>query len=400
MLVNQAYRYELKPNNIQKTILAKHAGTARFAWNWALAQRTKPQNRAAINQHRDWNVWKRKNAPWWVEISKCVPQESFRDLDKAFSNFFKIRKDNSFRARTAKAKPRKDGEPYGYPKFKKKGVHDSFMLTGTIHVLDNTIQLPRLGKIRTKENTAKFKGRILSATVNKEADRWFVSLSVEVEREIPVWNDNEVVGIDLGIKSFAVVYDGNNTEYIYAPKPLDKNLKKLQRASKKHSRKQRGSNNKLKSTIRLARLHRLIRNQRNDFLHKTTTTLAKTKSVIVIEDLNIKGMVQNHCLAKSISDVGWGDFRRMLEHKTTWYGSKLAVIGRFVPSSKTCSECGAVNNNLTLSNRTWVCMNCSAVHKRDENAAKCIRHAGLEILVPRVPREFTPVEIPLTAEQR
>jgi putative transposase len=345
-----------------------------------LARRTKPQSHAAIDQHREWNIWKRENAPWWVEISKCVPQESFRDLDKAFSNFFRIQKDTSFRARITSAKPRKDGKPYGYPKFKKKGVHDSFRLTGAIHVFNNNIQLPRLGKIRTKESTAKFKGRILSATVSRKANRWFVSLSVKIEREIPIRNDSEVVGIDLGIKNFAVVYDGNNTKHIYAPKPLDKSFKKLQRASKKHSRKQRGSNNKWKSTMRLARLHRRICNQRKDFLHKTTTTLAKTKSVIVIEDLNIKDMVQNHHLAKNINDVSWGDFRRMLEYKTVWYDSKLVVINRFVPSSKTCSECGMVNNDLTLSDRTWVCMNCGAMHERDENAAKYIRYVGLETI--------------------
>lgn len=373
MLVNQAYRYELKPNNKQRTMLLKHAGVARFAYNWALAQRIKlfEENDGkdrftnAITQHRQLNALKREEFPWMYDVSKCAPQEALRNLDKAFTNFWR---------------GRKSGKVVGFPKFKKKGAHDSFTLTGSIHVSRGSIQLPRLGKMRTKEDTTKFDGRILSATVSREADRWFVSLSVEREREIPVRTDNEAVGIDLGVNCFAVIHDGANTEYIHAPKPLANSLKRLQRASKKHSRKQKGSNNKRKSTMRLARLHRSIRNQRKDFLHKLTTTLAKTKRVIAIEDLHVKSMIQNHCLARSIADSGWGEFRRMLGHKTLWYNSVLLIINRFAPSSKACSQCGAINDKLTLSDRIWVCMACGAVHDRDENASKNIRQLGLALL--------------------
>jgi len=370
-MVNQAYRYELKPNNKQRTMLLKHAGTARFAYNWGLAQRIalfeqnegKDKFTTAIAQHRQLNTLKESEFPWMYEVSKCAPQEALRNLDQAFTNFWRRRKNG-----------------VGFPKFKKKGKHDSFKLTGSIKVLDSSVMLPRLGEIRIKESTSKFKGRILSVAVSREADRWFVSLAVECEREMPLRVDSEIVAIDLGIDSFATTYDGSNTEHIYAPKPLGKNLKRLKAASKKHSRKQKGSANKRKSAMRLARLHRHVKNTRRDFLHKLSTSLAKTRSTTVIEDLNVSGMVQNHHLARPIVDCGWGDFRRMLEYKTQWYGSQLVIIDRFAPTSKICSECGAINENLTLSDRMWVCTSCGAVHERDENAVKNIYRWGLAIL--------------------
>lgn len=373
MTVNQAYRYEMSPNNRQAGLLLQHAGTARFAYNWGLAQRKalfqqhngKDKFTNAIAQHRRLNALKKSEFPWMYETSKCAPQEALRDLDRAFANFWRRRKVD----KTA-----------GFPKFKKKGKHDSFRLTGSIRVDDNSVVLPRLGKIRTKEPTGKFKGRILSATVSREADRWFVSLTVERERVIPSRTDDGVVGIDLGINSFAVLYDGNTTEYIHAPKPLERKLKRLKSLSRSHSRKQKGSNNRRKSALRLARLHRRIRNTRRDFLHKKSSSLATTKSVIVVENLNVSGMVRNRHLARSVADSGWGEFRRMLGYKAQWYGSRLVVIDRFAPSSKTCSECGAVNESLTLSDRRWVCISCGVVHERDENAARNIRRLGLEKL--------------------
>lgn len=379
MKINQAYRYEIASNNRQAGRLLQHCGVARFAWNWGLAQRIvlfkenegKDKFTHAIEQHRQLNALKKTEYPWMYEVSKCAPQEALRDLDKAFANFWRGRK---------KQKEQRTSRRVGFPKFKKKGIHDSFRLTGSIHILDNSVVLPRLGKIRTKESTGKFKGRVLSATVSREADRWFVSLAVEREREIPEGTDGGIVGIDLGINSFAVIYDGNSTEHIYAPKPLAGNLKRLKRLARCHSRKQKGSNNRRKSSLCLARLHGHIKNTRQDFLHKLSTSLAKTKSAIIIEDLNVGGMIRNHHLARSIADCGWGEFQRMLGYKAQWYGSQLVAIDRFAPSSKTCSECGAVNGSLTLSDRRWVCMSCGALHERDENASKNIRHLGLERL--------------------
>lgn len=356
MKINRAYRRELKPNVEKRILCAKHAGTARFAFNWGLKQRiekykTTKTSTNAIEQHKLLNSLKIKEFPWMYEVSKCAPQEALRDLDKAFKNFFR---------------GLKQGKPIGFPKPKRKGMHDSFRLTGSIKINEKEIQLPRLGTIRLKE-VLNIQGKILSATVSREADRWYVSVAVEEEREDPIPLQGQSVGIDVGLTSFAVLSSG---EKIDAPKPLAKRLRSLKRASKKHSRKVKGSNNRKKSALKLARKHRKIRNVRKDHLHKLSTELAKTKSEIVIEDLNIKGMLRSGKLSRQISDVGWREFRTMLEYKTKWYGSKLTIAPRSFPSSKRCSGCGTIAEKMPLQIRNWQCQVCLSNHDRDINAAK------------------------------
>jgi putative transposase len=285
------------------------------------------------------------------EVSKAAPQEALRNLDKAFENFFRRVKN--------KKKP-------GYPKFKKKGIKDNFRLTGAIHLREKAVQLPRIGLIRLKETTEKFKGRILSATVSRDADRWFVSLQVERERSDPKPIKGPIAGIDVGLKSFAVISDGT---YIDNPAYMEKLLRKLQRLHRRLSRKQKGSSNRAKARMQLARLYRRIRCLRCDFLHKLTTILAKTKSEIVIEDLNVSGMVRNRRLSRRISGAGWSEFRRMLEYKCKWYGSKLTIAPRFFPSTKRCSRCGNIKDKILLSERTYRCEICGLVMDRDLNAA-------------------------------
>ena len=201
--------------------------------------------------------------------------------------------------------------------------------------------------------------------MSREADRWFVAVTVEQEISDPVPVQGESVGVDVGLNSFAVLSDGTKHD---APKPLAKYLKKLRRLSKQHSRKLKGSKNRQKSAMRLARLHRRIKNVRKDYLHKLSTSLAKTKREIVIEDLCVKGLARTP-LARSVNDAGWGEFRRMLEYKTKWYGSHLTVAPRYFPSSKTCSACGHVQEKMSLSVREWTCPECGAYHDRDMNAA-------------------------------
>lgn len=352
---NIAYRYELKPNVHQRILLAKHAGVARFAYNWGLGlridlyeQEKKCTN--AIAQHKILNKLKQTDFPWMYEVSKCAPQEALRDLDKAYSNYFRGLKQN---------------QPIGLPKFKKKGEKDSFRLTGAIKVKSKEIQLPRLGVIRLKEKS-QVEGKILSATISKEADRWYVSILVEQEWIPPKPIEAMGVGIDVGLTCFAALSSG---EKIYAPKPLTKKLKRLQRLSKQHSKKEKGSNNRKKSALKLARIHRKIRNIRHDFLHQTTTKLAKTKSVIAVEDLDVKGMLSKG-LGSQISDVSWSAFYRMLDYKTRWYGSRIERTPRFFPSSKMCSECHYIVAHMPLSVRQWTCPNCQTLHDRDINAAK------------------------------
>ncbi len=357
MLVRQAYRYELDPSVAQRTLLAKHAGTARFAYNFGLVlcrERLEKGEKLprAMELHRLWNAFKREGAPWWVEVSKCAPQEALRDLERAFGNFWR---------------GRREGRPVGFPRFRKKGVHDAFRLTGSIRVQPRHVVLPRLGKIRTKEPTDKFQGRILSASVVREANRWYVSLTVERERQDPMPVVGPSVGIDLGLMSFAVLSDGTALK---SPRALERSLRRLRRLSQAQSRKRKGSQNQRKSALRLARLHRRIRCQRQDFLHKATTELARTKSVIVVEDLNVRGMIRNRHLARHIADAGWAEFRRMLSYKTVWYGSRLVVAPRFFASSKACSACGAKKDDLDLSERVYRCDGCGNVMDRDLNAAR------------------------------
>lgn len=345
MKVHQAFRYELDPTNVQRTLFAKAAGTAPFAYNWGLARRIerfeKNEGKAtftnAIEQHR----------------------KSLRNLDRAFRNF---------------CRAREEGRKVGFPRFKKKGVHDAFRLTGALARTELSVKLPRIGEVRTKETTSKFWGRILSATVSREADRWFVSLAVEAERPDPAGAQGEAVGIDLGLKTFAALSTGEKVE---APKPLARRLGRLRFLSRRLARKKKGFQNRAKAQLRIARLHRRIRNTRADFPHKLSTRITKSHGVVCIENLNVRGMVRNRSLARAISDAGWAEFRRMLGYKCSWYGSELRVIDRFAPSSKTCFKCGAVNAALALASRVWVCTACGTVHDRDENAATNILYFGM-----------------------
>lgn len=364
MIVTQAYRYELAPTAIQRDLLVRSAGTARFAYNWGLDVCRAYLGKhlfipSAMELHRMWNVYKREHAPWAYEVSKCTAQEALRDLRTAFDNFF------------ASRSGKRPGPKVGFPRYRKKGRDDRFRLTGAIRVGPKGVQLPRLGWVRTKEPTNKFRGRILSATVRREADRWYVSLAVEVERPDPANQGDGVVGVDLGLKAFATLSDGT---VVTPSRFLARAQRSLRRKQKALSRKQKGSHRRHKAVLAVARLHRNVRNRRRDFHHKLSTTLARTKSVVVIEDLAVKGMVRNRRLARAISDAGWGQFREMLEYKTAWYGSKLVVADRFYPSSKTCSRCGTVRTELSLSERVFRCEACGLVIDRDLNAAINLEH--------------------------
>jgi putative transposase len=371
MWVNQAFRFELSPNATQRRALAQHIGAARFAYNWGLemALKARAEGRrlpSAPELHKAWNAWKRENAPWWTEVSKCAPQEAFRDLEKALKNW-------------RKGKSR-------FPRFKRKKLtpDNGARLTGSIRVFSRHVQLPRIGKVKSKEPTNKLlklleegRARILSATVSREADRFYVSLTCEVERPDPkpkeVKREDDVVGVDLGLSSFAVLSDGTRIE---PPKPLAKRLKLLKRRSKQLSRKEKGSNNSKKAALALARLHRKVKNLRRDFLHKQTTWLARTKPAIVVEDLNVRGLSRSW-LSRSVADVGWGTFLRMLEYKAKWYGATLIVAPRSFPSTRLCSRCGHLHGKIPLSQRVFRCQACGLERDRDLNAALNLRAYGL-----------------------
>jgi len=360
MILDRAHRFELRPNNVQRTLFAKSAGVARFAWNWALDERQRLYRErqgderftSAIEQHRRLNALKKTDFPWMYEVSKCIPQEALRNLDTAYGLY-----------RMAK----KAGRKARLPKFKRKGrARDAFAFTtGAIRAEGAHVVLPRIGRVRVKE-PAVFEGRILRATVSREADRWFVSFTVEQEVPDPMLPTGPALGVDLGVSHLATLSDGRVFENT---KPLQSRLRKLRRLAKGLHRRCMGSNNREKTAQKLAKAYWHIGNIRMDALHKATTHLAKNHGEIVLEDLSVQGMVRNRHLARAISDIGFGEFRRQLEYKCRWYGSHLTVAPKFYPSTRRCSSCGHVKDEMPLSERTYECECCGLVLDRDLNAA-------------------------------
>ncbi|MHA2165257.1 MAG: RNA-guided endonuclease InsQ/TnpB family protein [Candidatus Hodarchaeales archaeon] len=369
MLRIRRCKYELCVNNKERTLLTKCAGISRFNWNWGLAERKfRYQHHTgmdrytnAMNQHKELNRLKHTDFSWMYEVSKCIPQEALRDLDRAYQNFFT----------NNRKRIRKQTTCYvGFPKFKKKGwCKDSFRLTGVIHVfhISKQVQLPRLGKLRLKEKpNLPISARILNATVSRTADRWYVAFTVEEEQPDFKRNDGPLVALDKGLSVFAAL---SSRIPILRPKFLLQQSRKQRRLSKAHSRKKKGSNNKQKSALLLARFYRRITNQRHNFLHQISTYLAKNHSVIVTEDLHVKGLIQNKKLGKYWTDLSHGMFQRFLEYKAPLFGSSVIVIDRWFPSSKLCSNCFYYNRDLTLTDRVFKCPLCGMVIDRDLNAA-------------------------------
>jgi putative transposase len=375
--VMQAYRFALDPTPAQERMLRSHAGAARYAWNWGLAKckeryETERKWYSGAELHKLWNSEK-KSSPdlaWWGENSKCAYQEAFRDLDRALKDFVKSKKGV------------RKGKKLGFPRFKKRGkCRDSFRFsTGTIRCGRESVILPRLGEVRIHESGRKLArrvengtARILSTTVSRTAQRWFVSFAVEAERDVPEQHarPGSAVGVDLGVKTLLTGTDNDGKVLTAAgPKALRSSLRKLRRADRAHSRKQEGSANRQKSAAKLAHIHAHVVSVRADALHKATTALARKYETVVIEDLNVAGMTRNRRLARAISDQGFGQARRMLGYKTAWNGGSLIVANRWYPSSKTCSACGAAKAKLTLSERTYRCEPCGLILDRDVNAAR------------------------------
>jgi putative transposase len=361
MLVHKAYKFELDPNNSQISALLQHAGAARFTYNWGLEHRITlfKTNQGttrftdAMKQHKLLNSLKKNQFPWMYECSKCAPQEALRDLNRAFNNFYR---------------GLKTGKKIGFPRFKRKGVRDSFRLTGIIRFEERKLQLPRIGKVRIKEKRSWYcKGRILSVTVRRRANRWFASITVEEEIVDLTPIQGSKIGVDLGIKTLATLSDGATFPN---PRALGRRLKKVKQLAKSLSRTKQGSKNREKVKLRLATMYLKTFNIRQDTLHKLTTYLAKSHGTIVIEDLHVSGMMKNRRLSRAIADVGMCEFRRQLEYKCKWYGSQLVIVPRTYPSSKMCSNCGHRKKEFALSEREYACEVCGARIDRDLNAAR------------------------------
>jgi len=361
----KAYKTELDPTGKQIGLFLQHAGAARWAYNWGLRKKIEAYKKTgktptAIDLHRELNILKRLpiekgGVPWMYESSKCAPQEKLRDLDNAYKNFF----------RRCKSKVKNKG----FPKFKsrKQGV-GSFRFTGSIKAAETYVQLPVIGKVKLKErNYIPTQGvKVLSATVSESVGRWYISFQVEQKALKSKPKESKIVGVDVGIKHLAITSDG---EVFENPKVLVTLQSVLRTRQKAVSRKEKGSNNRKKAVHKLAVLHVRIANVRKDAIHKMTSAIAKSASVVVIESLNVAGMLKNRHLAKALSDASLSEIHRQLKYKMEWANGKVIEADRFYPSSKRCSKCGNVKLKLTLNERTYICDKCGNIEDRDVNAA-------------------------------
>jgi putative transposase len=352
-----AHKIRIFPSREQEILLRKSCGVSRFAYNWALAKwKDKYQNNEKVNEgtlRKELNSIKRKEFPWMLEVTKCSPQQAIKDLGKSFSNFFKKRSD--------------------FPKFHKKGIRESYYLDNiSFKLFENEIRLATIGKVRMAEKL-RLEGKLISATVSLDVDRWYVSIIVDTEFKKQRKQNLGVVGIDLGISKLATCSDGTVFEN---PKFYDKAQKRIKRLQQSLQRKQKGSSNRKKAKILIGKSYRKVRLARKTNLQKISTYLCENYNTVVIEDLNVKGMVKNHKLARSISDCGFGTFRLLMENKSKIFDTEIFFANRFFPSSKTCSNCKEIKKDLKLSDRTFKCNNCGLVIDRDLNAAINLKKLG------------------------
>lgn len=358
----RAYKYRLYPNDGQKVLIAKHLGSCRFIYNYALAKKVKAFQTDKTNLSRfdiqaDLpDMKKMEEYSWLKEVNSLSLQASLANLDSAYTKFFREKK--------------------GFPKFKsKKDSKQSFSVPQKTKVdFENSrVFIPKFkGGIKAKFHRT-FEGIVKSSTISRTATgKYFISILVEVnEPDVPMKPicENKAVGIDLGIKTFAVLSDGTG---IPNPKYLKQSLDKVKKLQRSLSHKTKGSKNREKARRKLSLAHEQVTNRRRDFLHKVTSYLVNNYDTICLEDLNVKGMVKNHHLAQALSDIAIGTFNTILEYKAKERGVNILRIGRFEPSSKMCT-CGYINHDLTLAMREWVCPECGTIHDRDLLAANNIK---------------------------
>ncbi len=361
----KSVKIRLELNNKQQTYALKHCGVARYAWNWGLnicktALGSKKKLPSAYDLHKLFVKDVKSANPWCYEVSNCPPEQVLLNLEKAFKRYFK---------KISK-----------FPRFKKKGQKDSFALRGCIRTNGHKIKLPKFGWVKCSQLLPNVE--IKSVVVSRTADEWFVCFVVPFTPSVTE-KIHDVVGVDLGIKTLATLSTGvmfvNKRPYKTAKRKLKLAQRQMSKKFIKGAKKQ--SNNYKKAAMKVAKIHQRIANVRKDAIHKLTTYLCKNHAEIVIEDLNVSGMSKNHKLASAILDGGFYEFRRQCEYKSGWYGSKLTVMDRWFPSSKTCSNCGAVKQTLKLCERVFKCDVCGYQAERDFNASLNLKNQAVEYTV-------------------
>lgn len=365
-----AHKIELYPTAGQAEYLDRACGSRRHCFNQLLAyfkqDGVKWSKKAAVEVYKAL----RAEFDWYSEVSQRVTRNTIDDLDSAFKHFFRRVK---------------NGEKPGFPRFKKRGLNDSFALREQPK-FDIEGRWLRIEKLKTwikLSQEVRFNGIHKQVTISRTADgKYYASVLVETN-DYQTKRGTGSVGVDLGIKELAVLSDGTK---VPANQKLKKGLRKLKKHQRRLSRKTKGSNRRARAKLKVARIHRRIANQRKAVLHELTDHLTRTYEVICIEDLNVKGMVKNHKLARAISDAGFGIFRQFLEYKAKLRGNTIKIIDRWFPSSKTCSRCGTAKKELSLSEREFICEHCGLVVDRDINAAVNILNNGEDTLKPTTKR--------------
>jgi len=382
MIIQRAYKTKLRLNNRERDAFNRCSGTARYVYNWALADRIERYKAGSptnyYEQKRRFNALKDELCPWIREVPYTITESAFRNLDTAYKNFFR-------RVKQGTEKP-------GFPKFKAKGKSPNIFTVRGVQIEGDRIRLPSLGWFRLEEHnylpTGSFQTN--AVTISEKAQEWFVS--IQVEESIPDRDGHRgAIGVDLGVKSLTTCSDGTTFDNPHTLNGYEKRLARLQREL---ARRQKGSNNRAKTRAKIAKLHAKIANTRAHTQHDISrhVTANTLPEVVVIEDLNVKGMVKNHCLAKAISDVGMGELARQIEYKAAWNGVEVIKANRWFPSSKTCSRCGCIKDDLTLADRVFVCGDCGFVIDRDLNAARNLAALGEPVINGGLPVELgTPV---------
>ena len=369
-MIHKAYKFRIYPTIEQQELLSKHFGCSRFVYNHFLTVQkdhylnnkdNKESDRVHLYKSKFGNMKEltqlKKELTWLKEVNAQSLQTTLTNLDTAYKQFFK--KNTSF------------------PQFKSKYANQSFKVPQATSIKNKNIYIPKFREGIKLRQHRELDGRIINATICKNsANQYFVAIVCEVP-QVTLPTLNNAIGIDLGIKDFAVT---SNKDIYTNPKILYQYENKLKYLQRQLSKKKLTSKNRIKAKLKVARLHNKIANIRQDFLHKLSTKIINENQVIVLEDLNVKGMMKNHNLAKAISNCSWSTFVSMLQYKSDWYGRETIKIDRWFPSSKTCNYCGYINQSLKLHQRTWVCNQCNITIDRDYNAALNILKQGLSLI--------------------